>query len=303
MARCRYCEKVGLAVRTNQRGVCRPCATAIQQDVARKLAEVKEALVYIRCSKDPEVQESFCDVATETVVKLATYEERRLAEISPSPAAMLAMLRSKKQEAASALAGRPEVVRPLAGGTAYLSRISAPVREATGGGDTAPAAASPGADGLDGRIRVTAQGGEQDWWAWEPSTVKQDPTKEQCLGGSEDARGKDRLPIDCLALLEPGAIRGTLQNISPGGVFLETDKLHRPGRSVSLIVSTAHGPAKAQGVVRWVQVDTLSGAAAGMGIEFTEVTEELQSYLSTRLGCALPVTGLLASRAVASPAV
>jgi hypothetical protein len=66
-----------------------------------------------------------------------------------------------------------------------------------------------------------------------------------------------------------------------------------PGRLVRLIISTAHGPAKAQGVVRWVRQDTLSGEAPGMGIEFTEVTDELLSFLSSRLGCVLPLAGPL----------
>ncbi|MDF1552044.1 MAG: PilZ domain-containing protein [Deferrisomatales bacterium] len=277
------------------------CAATIQQDVARKLAEVKEALIYIRCSKDPEVQGSFCDVATETVTKLAAYEERRLAEISPSPAALLVMLQGKKQEATSALAGKPEVVRPLAGGTAYLSHISAPAREAPESGAAAPHRAAPEADALGGRICVTAPRGERDWWAWEPSTPQPEATRALRRQGVADARGKDRLPVDCLALLDPGAIRGTLQNISPGGVFLQTDKLHVPGQSVRLIVSTAHGPAKAQGVVRWVRADTLSGAEAGMGIEFTEIAEELQSYLSARLGYSLPVAAPQASTAAARP--
>ena len=155
----------------------------------------------------------------------------------------------------------------------------------------APDAASQEAEERDGQIDLTGRQGEQDWWAWEPSTSGQALTKKLCHEESEDNRGNDRLPVDCLALLDPGAIRGTLQNISPGGLFLQADKLHTAGQSVSLIVSTAHGPAKAQGVVRWIQTDTLSGGEAGMGIEFTEVTEELQSFLSTRLGCALPISG------------
>jgi Tfp pilus assembly protein PilZ len=256
--------------------------------VEKKLAQVKEALIYIRCSKDPEVQESFCDVATETVAKLAAYEKRRLAEIRPSPGAMLAMLRSKREEAA-ARAGRPEVVRPLTGGTAYLAEISEPDREAAG--RVAEPLARAEAEALDGTIRVTAQRGEQDWWAWESSPFPRESSPGPGPAEEEEVRGKDRLPVDCLALLEPGAIRGTLQNISPGGLFLQADKLHLPGQSVRMILSTADGPAKAQGVVRWVQADTLSGAEAGMGIEFTEVADELQTYLSARLGCDLPVAG------------
>jgi len=291
LARCRFCEKSGLAMRTNKQGVCKPCAAAIQQDVERKLAEVKEALVYIRCSKDPNVQGSFCDAAMETVAKLAAYENRRLAEIRPSPAAMLAMLRSKREEAASSPAEQADVSRPAPSATAYLSATSEPARETTAGVDTAPRGAPELAGDADAKDRVTARRGEQVWWAWEPSASQQAATNGEAHGASGNARGNDRLPVDCLALLDPGAIRGTLQNISPGGLFLQTDTLHPPGRPVRLIISTAHGPAKAQGVVRWVRMDTLSGEASGMGIEFTKVTQELRAFLSARLGCALPAAG------------
>jgi hypothetical protein len=91
--------------------------------------------------------------------------------------------------------------------------------------------------------------------------------------------------VDCYAFLLPGGIRATLENLSAGGLFLRTDQLQPPGTPVELIVSAAFGPARAEGVVRWLRTAV---GEMGMGIELTQLSVELLEYLETRLGCSVP---------------
>jgi hypothetical protein len=286
MAKCRYCEKSGLSLLTNERGICKACDKSIRKDINKKLADIKDALVYIRCSMNPDIQASYCSMATAMVEKLVAYENRRLANISPSPAALLVMLQSKMQETTSVLGGK---------GGPERSRHDVPVSSATSGctepanGAVAPVPDAPTveAGSLGGEGLRPDQAEEQDWWAWQLSEVDANGAGVKGRDGSECVRKNERIPIDCIAILDPGAIRGTLQNISSGGAFLQTDKLQMPGSMVELVINTDHGPSKAQGVVRWVRIDSLSGESPGMGIEFTVVTDVLTSFLQTRFDCSL----------------
>lgn len=260
MARCRYCARSGWAVRTDDTGLCRSCRQVIQEEVETQLEHVRTALAYVRHAQDPEVQLSLCDVAIESVERLLPYEERRLAEITPLPSSLLMMLNTRKDEAAEQIVVLPSPMRQLHEGSVLLHQIEPPVA-------ACPPEVAPS---------------EALWWAWE-SSEHEEQLSHTTLGDEEsaDRRREGRIAVDCFALLLPGGTRATLENLSSSGVFLRTDQLRPPGTTLRLIVSATFGPAKAEGVVRWMHT---TAGEMGMGIEFTQLSLELLEYLETRLG-------------------
>lgn len=289
MARCRYCNSSGLSLMTNDRGLCKTCDKKISFDVKKKLADIKHSLVYIRCSMNPDIQASYCSMATSIVEKLVDYDKRRLIEINPSPAAMLVMLQTKMEEAMSLIGnGNKDGSSNDEPEPADTSSRTAP---SNGEAAPIPDASAVGIDNLANDVFRPGDEEGQDWWAWQPSEADPQGTDAKDRERAGCSRKSERIPIDCVAVLDPGAIRGTLQNISSGGAFLQTEKLQSPGSLVDLVINTDHGPSKAQGIVRWVRIDSLSGESPGMGIEFTEVTEVLRSFLQSRFDFATSPAG------------
>jgi Tfp pilus assembly protein PilZ len=72
-------------------------------------------------------------------------------------------------------------------------------------------------------------------------------------------------------------------DLGPGGVFVHTGRPMKPGTPVRLVIELPDGGiAPAEGVVRWTKPGTPQGgpaAQAGVGMEFTRVSDELQAYL------------------------
>jgi len=94
----------------------------------------------------------------------------------------------------------------------------------------------------------------------------------------EHHRSRHRLRVR----LEPGTIHSMTGDVSPGGVFVYSHRLLKPGTVVSFHVELPEGMAEAEGVVRWakrVPPQLTSVARGGMGVEFTRVSEKLQAYL------------------------
>lgn len=303
MARCRSCGSSGWRTRTNSEGVCRTCSSSIDTDAKVRVARIKESLVYIRCTRDPETVLPLCDAAIEHARALLDYETRRLAEISPRPSALLAMLEAKRMEVAEQIRS----AREKFGRVTESSEVADPPGALAADGEAGePSALPQGAQKGDSPPRsATARVGTEDteavsWWAWdvlETATADLDP--ERLVRESRDNRRAVRESVHCLVLLEPGGIRGTLENLSTGGLFLHASRLRPPGSRVRLLLSTAQGPMAAEGVVRWVKKGGSGDRfrpAAGMGIEFTRVSAELRAFLSRRF----PSLGPIADEAVAA---
>lgn len=96
-----------------------------------------------------------------------------------------------------------------------------------------------------------------------------------------DLRRSTRERAHCLVLLEPGGLRATLENLSEGGLLLRAPRVRSPGSVVRLVLNTPVGPLGAEGVVRWLAAEEADGTRsdAGMGIEFTRRSPELDAYL------------------------
>ncbi len=270
MATCKTCGKTGWMLRTDKRGVCRTCDETIRRTVESRLAALKEKLVYIRCSRDPNAVLSHCDAAIRDAEELLDFEKRRLYEITPKPSALLDMLQARRQETLAAL-------RPA---------------RADVGSEAGPDAAARPALGNPEPLRIEQQEHqeERDWWAWEfldEDAFEFDP--RALVAASAENRRAERERVHCFVFLEPGGIRATVENLSAGGLFLHATRLRPPGSRVRLLISTTHGPLGAEGVVRWVQkAGDGAGASSGMGIEFTQCSAELQRYLDLRFAAPPP---------------
>jgi hypothetical protein len=82
--------------------------------------------------------------------------------------------------------------------------------------------------------------------------------------------------------LEPGTINSITGDLAPGGVFVHSHRLLRPGTAVRLEIGLPEGRGEAHGVVRWakrVPPQLSRFSRGGMGIEFTWISEELRAYL------------------------
>jgi len=85
--------------------------------------------------------------------------------------------------------------------------------------------------------------------------------------------------------MEPGKIQTVTGDLGPGGVFVHSDYPLAPGTLVRLEIELPDGTAEAEGVVRWAkkaaasQLDVIGGR--GFGVQFTQVSDELRSYLDT----------------------
>ncbi|MHB8763816.1 MAG: PilZ domain-containing protein [Deferrisomatales bacterium] len=82
--------------------------------------------------------------------------------------------------------------------------------------------------------------------------------------------------------LEPGGVTSMTGDVSPGGVFLYSARVHRPGSSVRLLLHLPDGrEGEAEGVVAWarrVPPEFLSHVRGGMGVQFTWLSPELSAY-------------------------
>jgi len=255
MGRCRFCGKEGWTVWTTREGLCKPCTASVHAEVAARTARVKDALVYIRCTKDPNSLLPLCEEAIQHARELVSFERRGITGIRPEPASLLAMLEAKRDEVAAEL----------------RETAAARTRRPAGAGEASVPLSLPGT--------APDSGSAPDaWWAWE---LDED-------GGADGGRAAVcrrplRERLHCLVLLDPGGIRATLENISLGGLFLSTPRVRPPGSKVRVILNTPSGPLQAEGVVRWARGDTEAfPTPLGMGIEFTHSPPDLLAYLASR---------------------
>lgn len=73
---------------------------------------------------------------------------------------------------------------------------------------------------------------------------------------------------------EQGLTYSNTVDISKGGIFISTPEPLGIGSPISLAVQIpGHGSLELKGIVRWVRNDDKEGERAGMGIEFTEISE------------------------------
>jgi hypothetical protein len=82
--------------------------------------------------------------------------------------------------------------------------------------------------------------------------------------------------------VEPGSVTSLTGDVGPGGIFVRSARVLRPGTPVRIVVQLPGGLAKAAGVVRWakrIPVQFLSHVRGGMGIEFTWRSPELEAFL------------------------
>jgi hypothetical protein len=287
VTKCRNCGKSGWLFRADPFGVCKECGGAIRADVDARLARLKQALLHIRCTHDPESLLGLCDAALGNALGLLRYEERRLFDITPRPSDLVAMLRAKREDVVMEQSDR---CRPETHEVPEMALARSPQRrlarsDAPGLGNER--GSGHGGQAFEGRVHVEdGPNGERDWWAWGgPDDEGSDSDPQQPAGKSGEDRKAVREPVHCYVLLEPGGIRATLENLSRGGLFLRSARLRPPGSRVRLILSTAQGPLQAKGVVRWVRKEPGrddSSESTGMGIEFTRCSPELRSYLNER---------------------
>lgn len=87
--------------------------------------------------------------------------------------------------------------------------------------------------------------------------------------------------------LDPGKIHTVTGDLGPGGAFVHTDRSLSPGAPVRIVIELPdNSVAVAEGVVRWTKPATAPGGSssqAGLGVEFTRVSDELEAYLNE--GC------------------
>jgi uncharacterized protein (TIGR02266 family) len=244
MGRCKLCGKEGWMVRIGREGLCGACGPSVRAEVASRTERVKEALVFIRCARDPSTALPLCDEAIEHARHLVSFEKRGLSHIRPVPSSLLAMLEAKREELAAEIRAA-RAPRPA----------QSPAPETPTGAETPSVADAEGSA----------------WWAWKDEEAGETPA------GARPIRER----LHCLVLLDPGGIRATLENISMGGLFLSTPRVRPPGSRVRVILNTPQGPMQAEGVVRWTRPEVTAGPT-GMGIEFTHSSPELTSYLVAR---------------------
>ncbi|MEW6488974.1 MAG: PilZ domain-containing protein [Thermodesulfobacteriota bacterium] len=231
-------------VRTGREGLCGGCRPLVRAEVASRTERVKDALVFIRCARDPNTALPLCDEAIEHARHLVSFEKRGLSHIRPVPSSLLAMLEAKREELAAEIRA------------AHAPRSAqGPAPETSPDAETPPAADSEG----------------NAWWAWKDEEAGEAPA------GARPTRER----LHCLVLLDPGGIRATLENISLGGLFLSTPRMRPLGSRVRVILNTPQGPLQAEGVVRWTRPEVTSGPT-GMGVEFTHSSPELAAYLASR---------------------
>lgn len=100
--------------------------------------------------------------------------------------------------------------------------------------------------------------------------------------GREERRRGVREPVRFFVSVEPGSLRGTTKDLSPGGVQVHVPAFHRPGSPVLLVLDTDRGPVRAEGIVRWVGglgAADRAGTFVGLGVQFDETPEGLLRWL------------------------
>lgn len=263
MATCRQCRATEWTPKTDAGGICPACEDAARATVDAHLARVKDALGHLRRGRDPRSLLGRCEEALGWTRELLRHERLRLVPIRPSPSAILPVLEAKRCEL-----------------LAELRRAEAAPTDASRDPEERPQTSSQ-ADP------------DSSWWAWLPEE----------RDAPRDARRSARERVHCLVLLEPGGLRATIENVSSGGLLLRAPRVRSPGSVVRLIVSTPGGPLRADGVVRWIAGESDEGVQtpAGMGIEFTRRSPELDAYLRHRFPSLFPpMPGLEESRRACS---
>jgi uncharacterized protein (TIGR02266 family) len=105
--------------------------------------------------------------------------------------------------------------------------------------------------------------------------------RRACASPSRELRKYPRVPISIRVTRRGSGTFGYYHtyNISAGGVFLKSIEPLSPGSVLDLEFALAPGGERIQvrGVVAWVRDPSRAGAEpAGMGIKFTEISEDSQ---------------------------
>jgi hypothetical protein len=99
-------------------------------------------------------------------------------------------------------------------------------------------------------------------------------------------RGQSREHAHIEVQVDPGGGRGTVNDISIGGVLIYTDNPLTVGTSLNLTLLTDRGMVRAVGVVRWVAKGAMHDIyhnRLGMGVQFLWVEIGLRAVLEHTL--------------------
>lgn len=101
---------------------------------------------------------------------------------------------------------------------------------------------------------------------------------------SKNQRSTSRVPqkIKSEVSSEDTLTYSTSRNVSNGGVFISTPEPFTPGTDLELSLKLPNGEIlTVKGIVRWTRDEGEDGDLAGMGIEFTSLTDAIEKKLST----------------------
>jgi hypothetical protein len=278
MAQCRICQGSELPPVTNAPGLCKPCERAVRPDAMARIARVNDALTRLRSSTDADSQLAHVRTAIAELEALRRNEEHKLARLRPKPSMLLRVLTEKGEQLSREQ--RRQTASPVVADSRKTR--SAPIPNAEVGSQSVPRH-------LEKRVITLPRfdRGELHPSEWLSSGVDESLLDEYLYRPNRKRpgkRGEHRGEVNCPVHVEPGGIRGTVRDLSAGGLFLHTHTPFSevPGSPVRLTLSTSNGPIRAEGVVRWVErgrgADRYE-SRVGMGVEFTNASQQLTDYV------------------------
>ena len=101
MARCRYCHRFHLLLRTDSRGLCKNCRSQICSDAVAVEKEIKRDLVAAKIFEDPGLRVKHLQHALGEANKLFQYDRFGCCPPSLSPQEIRRVLKERLREATS----------------------------------------------------------------------------------------------------------------------------------------------------------------------------------------------------------
>jgi hypothetical protein len=243
------------------------------------MSRVSDSLARVRSWADANRHLGHVQAAIAELEALLRYEEHRLARIRPKPSMLLRVLTEKEKQllreqrppaAARAVAGSPKM-RPEPRSDAEADSRSVP-RDLEQRPITVPR--------FD-----PAELDPNDWLSGGADDALLEEYLNRLNRKRPEKRREHRDQVNCPVHVDPGAIRGTVRDLSAGGLFLHTHTSfsHGPRSLVRLTLSTSNGPKQVRGVVHRVERGRSADryqSRVRMGVEFNEPSGELKDYMS-----------------------